>query len=482
MKHGMRSWLPLLAALLLALPAARAQEEALTRNVSLTVQDATLGHIASLLSEQADVPIVAQPSVAETLVSMNLRGVTLRTALEMLGEAAGVSVGLVGEQFILRNRFEAVAGGFRPLGTIAPKLRRDHVRKLVYHTQHLQPTDLAAIFGRGGVHRSGPGGGLEAAPPTSYSFVRAPLFAPADLSGAERALVARMEAEEHERFTRRWAELGGGGAAHPGCRGALALPEGINAVIGYNPGGELVVVGEPDSIAPMNTLIRELDTAPREFTLQATATLLPAAAYTRLAQGWETATSAFDNATMRYRMGTPAELATAITAAGGAPVALAPLELAAAKPAVLALTRLITPELRELEGCATTPLIASQVASALVATDLKIAAWPVAANPAQGYRVQLEPVFGDALLGLRDSSAGLIAKSSALPCTATTLTVGPGRAVALAGIAPSAGTNQTEACGLLASLPLSGDFYRGPGEPAADQVVVLTLQIVPATP
>ncbi|MBI5833244.1 MAG: hypothetical protein HZB16_13185 [Armatimonadetes bacterium] len=453
-----------------------AQEAALDTLVDLAVQDAPLAAVAAQLSRQSGAKVVAQPAVADIKVSLDVHAVSLRLALEMLAEVTGVSVGVVGDQIVMRRASDAAEAGFKPLATLAGPLRRDAVKKVVYHCQQTLPSQLAAYFGRPAVKHTGPGGGLEQPTPVRYTIAQTSLARRENETPDQTARLDKLLGQEAGRTTQRWADLASGVTPHPGCRGAIALPAGTAVVIGYDPSRTLIAVGEPAAVDRFAQLAKELDVAAGRIELNARYFVMPADRFAALSLKWNTAPAESGNANLRCAIGGLDTLSAELAKAAVTQIFDAkPVTVDVARPAVLTCSRQIVPPLRAIEGCAATPLVAADVASALVTTDLKVVPWPVVGDGQRWVRLHLEPTFGDALLELKTGAAGSIAKSSMVPCSCSTITVPLGQSLVVSGVLPRGTFRAPDSCRLLANLPLSGDLYRTTSDPATEMVVAVVL-------
>jgi hypothetical protein len=478
-------WVALVAA---AVAPARADVSPLDRLVDLSVQNAPLSAVVAQLSADTGATVEAQPSVADVCVTLDLHGVTLHTALDMLCEVAGLTVGQIGDKVILRSTVDRMEG-VRPLPPANPPLKRDQVKKIKYACTQLLPSQLAGYFGRPAIHHTGAAGGLQPAAPTKYSLSLTPVMLSEHDTADQKMCSDMMLAEARKRFEARWGvqaasgigvqgvePIGAVGTAAFGATGRapIEVPAGVLAVIGYDPGKSLIAVGRPEAVDKFELMAKELDRNAGPVELRAHYYVVPASAVAGLGLGWMTQTTPSGTGQLRYAIGAVNTVASKLSdAAGKAAFDADPVTVDNGRPAVLALSRRLGGA-TATDSCFSTPLDAKDVEGVLATSDLKVVPWAIGGADAHRFAVQIEPVFGDVLVALKQSG-NEVAKSTALPRSYANLGVALGQTLVFGGVAPSAGWKSPDACRLLSGLPLCGDLYRGAGDPAPESVVIVTV-------
>jgi hypothetical protein len=461
---GLAAWLAVAAV------PARAETAPLDRLVDLAATDATLASVAAQLSADTGAKVVAHPGVAAMRVTLDLHGVTLRTALQVIAEMAGLTVGIVDDAIVLRNPADRIEGAFRPVPP--PPVVPGHdepLKKVRYVCQNLLPSQVAAFFGRPAIHRTGESGGLEPAPPFPAVLDQTALVLHEGESASDRAVCESMLASEAKRLAERWA-VGPGQAGEHGGAG-IEAPLGVIAIIGYDPGRSLIGLGTPAAMETFALMAAQLDSKAARVTLNAHYYVVPADKLAHLGLDFATIETQAGTGQFNCAKADAVTAAAALSGAAGKAVFDAkPVTVDNARPAVLSCSRRLAAGVAA-DSCFSTPLLAADVAQVLATSDLRVVPW--AANG--GYAVQVEAAYGDVLVDLKRSGANQAAKTTEVPCNSTNFALAAGQSLVLAGVGPKAGLRADEACRLLGGLPLFGDFYRGAKDPAPESVVVLLL-------
>ncbi len=445
--------------------------------VSLSAHDEPLSTVVERLSQAAGCVVAAQRNVASRRVSLQLDQVPLTLALQLLAEVAGLEVSKVDQVYLLHRAETPPGGAFTPLVDQPgqrPVLDRERLVKKLLLCRNQPPSRLAATFGRRGV--VGRPGGLtivraEAPPaPTSHTFL-----------GHRTEAVAvrdRLLDEAQVRFQKRWSEpsTATDEQGHP-LQSPLAVPEGITAVIGFDPSSRLIVVGDEAAVDTFVALAEELDTPAGRLRLNATAFVLPAEQVEQLAFEW-TPTAVAQGATARLAVsGSEAAEQILTAAAGNNRFALEPLVVDNATPASFGLS-LGFSFAGAIDDCTGLPVTAVPQVDWLVATcDLKVVPWRTAGG---GVSLAVTPALGEVLMELTNGAAeGRAALNTTVPGVAARARLAAGHSLVLAGVDPVGDYRAADACPLLAHLPLVGEIYRPAEVPANPLRVVVLLSAEP---
>lgn len=467
----------LLVALNVAWPARSAAADEAGARVTYDAQSQRLGKVVGDLADAARVRIRVPRAVSDQPISVSLNDVPLRLALRIIADVADLVVDEADSGFVLRPRSEASDPGYSPLAPLPdalPPLDRGQLAKRRIELTQARPSQVAGYFGGTGLVQTADGVELRPAPDVAATLATGCL----GLAGEPSERCRQMVAEAQARFARRWRDPAGPAElAERGCGGgALPVPAGIRAVIGFDLHDSLIVVGDPIAVDTFAGLAEQFNVAPQPVRLDVRFFIVPAGELTRSELRWDRVGVSQNRVAYRVARGSADSLAASLqAAANGLSVESRSLVLNVAQPAVVSFTCCLENR-GPLDRCNLPPDLQQDVESIVTTTDLKIVPWITGRPAARTISLLIDPLYGEVMVAAKDGQAGDAATlATAVPCTSTTMTVTDGQAVALAGVQPLGGFRAPGACPLLARLPFVGPLYNlnpvGPDEP----VLVLLL-------
>jgi type II secretory pathway component GspD/PulD (secretin) len=479
--------LPLLAVALAG--TARADESLADKRVAIAVQDMPLSDVAKLLSRQTGAQVAVHPGVAGHRVSLRLDGVPLASALTLVAEVADAEVGQTDTGYLLRRPSDPVQGKYVPLTEpvhTAPLPKRDRLTKAKVACQHVAPSEIAAYFGSMGV-KAGPDGLVTTMPgPQPVALTHTTLVR---RDGEDAVLkLHRDELVEaiEDRFEVRWHATPAHAAGTPhrysqaGRAGAsLRIPDGVRAVLGFDPSKTLVIAGEAEAVARFQEMAKTLDTPPANIALQARYYLVPVGAVDGLGLPWTLTNADSGRALLRYATAPQATAEAALARTGGIAFDTSVASVKNVQPAVLSFTRWLSSQAPAEPGIDLATALAPDAKAVMATTDVKVVTWLSGGQ----LNVHVDPAFGDVVVDTADGADwGAATLSTATPALSAALTAKPGESIVLGGLVPVRNYRAPGAGRLLSTLPLIGELYRVDKQPLDSKavVIVLTPSVVPA--
>ncbi|MBI2300888.1 MAG: hypothetical protein HYU66_18415 [Armatimonadetes bacterium] len=444
--------------------AALADDAGAQRAVTLTLDNVPLAEAAARIGAAGGFDITVDRAAGEARVSLQLAEVPPQAALQLLAEVTGLEVVARDRAgaFLLRRgngvtppgRLDTDAGSLFPL-------HRDKVRKLKMVCRHASASAIAGYFGRPALKEGADGLALRKPDAVAPTLYHAWLPSPGD-AAALTSHRADLQDEVVKALNRRWT---GDAERARACSPFVRMPDGVAAMIGYDPTATLIMVGEPAAVTALYGLVEHLDAPVADVELGTRFLSVSPEELAQLGLEWIAQPTHTGVATLQYALVDPARLP-----AGSAGPSLA---LGQAKAAVVGLTRVLEPK-DPASGChGVSPEMLRKVTAFAATCDLKVRAWPAADGPTV---VLLDPVFGHVTMRLANGDGGgLAGVDTAVPCLCSHVVVPAGKALVLRETVPAGDFRAPDACPFLARLPLVGAAYQRDAAPAGGSVVLLAL-------
>lgn len=445
-----------------------AQEGPGQKPVTLSLQNATLADAADALSQAGGIEITIERALRDARVSLQVTDVPAEIALKLLAEVAGlVVVDLNRPGAYLLQRTEQGTKP-QPVGgseTITLPLRRGEVKKVRIRCANVPASSIAGYFGRPGITQAGEAVHLVASASTTPEMFHAWLPAEPGVE-AETWQATRDSLGEAVRssFYRRWAGGGPADQANSTCSPFLRLPDGIAAVIGYDPASSLIAVGDPAATEAFKAMVAKFDVPDAGIDLGVSFIATTVMGAQTLGLKWQELPSMSGRGTLEAALVDHGALKDAVTGPF--------IRTTNAAPVVVGLTRLVVPTDRSGQCEGFSEAVARNVAALAATTDLKLRAWLTGKGGQRSTTLFVDPGYGHVDVELNQRGNAELTLDSAIPCVASPVEVPAGKTLVLRQVNPVDDYRAPDACPFLAKLPLVSLIYR-PNNVAKDKTQVL---------
>ncbi len=362
--------------------------------VDLNFADLTLGQAAEMLSQMEGVTVTIDGALLTRKVGLAVEQLPLSVALQLMAEAGGLI--LTSPQPGAYHL--APASPASATTAIWTPLKRGEVVKDVLTPQRLSPSSIAGYFGRPGltmvnghVVMQHPD---EAKPELAAAWVPDEPASAAAAAKARERLGATLAAEQATRWS---APDRSGPEAGP----FLRLPKGVRAVIGFDPVGKLIVVGEGEAVKLFADLVTSFDVATAPAKVSTKLLRLAPADLAAMGLTWtESKTWSHNGQARTATVGLDQLEALLGKPAAGRVTAGPDLTLSDRKSVVLSLSAISivgSPN----ENCPGLPMaMSADIESVLASLDVRLMAWPQADKSVS---LLVDPVLGVAAAGLKQA-------------------------------------------------------------------------------
>jgi len=415
--------------------------------VDLNFADLTLGQAAEMLSQMEGVTVTVDGALVGKKVGLAVEQLPLSVALQLMAEAGGMV--LTTPQ---PGAFHlAPAGPASATTAVWTPLKRGEVIKDILTPRRLAPSRIAGYFGRPGLTMVNGHAVLqhpdEAMPELASAWVPDDPAAAAAAAKARARLGATLNAEQQAR----WSAPDRSG---PDAGPFLRLPKGVRAVIGFDPVGKLIVVGQPDAVKLFDGLVAAFDAEPASFKVSSRLLRLAPADIQALGLNWTESKTWSQNGQARTATVAIDKLAGLLAKPAAGRLTNGPeLTLSSTKSVVVSLSA-VSVMGSPNESCPGLPeAMAADIESVLASLDVRLMAWPQADR---SVALLVDPVMGVAAAGLKQ--AGQKAElSQTVPCVAMLHNVPAGQALLMREFVGAEAPERT--CAMLGELPLVGSLF-----------------------
>lgn len=415
--------------------------------VDLNFADLTLGQAAEMLSQMEGVTVSVDGALVTKKVGLAVEQLPLAVALQLIAEVGGMTLTSPhpGAYHL------APASPDAATKAVWTPLKRGEVIKDVVAPQRLKPSSIAGYFGRPGLTMVN--GHVVMQHPEEALPELASAWVPDDPGTAPAAAAARarLGATLAAELQTRWSAPD---RSAPDAGPFLRLPKGVRAVIGFDPVGKLIVVGEPEPVKLFHELVAAFDHEAAGVKVSTTVLRLAPADIKALGLSWNESKTWSQNGQARTATVAVDKLAGLLSKAPAARVTAGPeLALSSTRSVVLSLAA-ISVMGSPNESCPGLPAaMVTDIESVLASLDVRLMAWPQAD---QSLALLVDPVLGVSVAGLKQ--AGQKAElSQTVPCVAMLHNVPAGQALLLREFVGAQAPERS--CALLGQLPLVGSLF-----------------------